>query len=218
MGIYTILHSAVSIDGRLDWFSADIGLYYECAAHWQVDAVLAGSETMLAAEVLFPESPVEEGGDVPPADLPLLVVPDSKGRIAAWDRWRRAPYWRDIVVLCSDATPRAYLECLERAGIDCIVAGADRVDLRAALGELERRYGVTTLRVDSGGTLSGVLLREGLVDEVSLLVHPALVGGISPRSFFRAPDPVSPDAVIPCRLAHVGQLRGDIVWLRYTVG
>ena len=32
------------------------------------------------------------------------------------------------------------------------------------------------MRVDSGGALNGALLRAGLVDEISLLVHPVLVG------------------------------------------
>jgi len=36
------------------------------------------------------------------------------------------------------------------------------------------------------GRLNGVLFRAGLVDEVSVLVNPCLVGGTSPRSIFRA--------------------------------
>jgi 2,5-diamino-6-(ribosylamino)-4(3H)-pyrimidinone 5'-phosphate reductase len=74
---------------------------------------------------------------------------------------------------------------------------------------------ITKVRVDSGGILSGVLLRAGLVNEVSVLVGPCLVGGTSPRSMFVAPDLASPDGVIPLRLTAVEQMRGDIIWLRY---
>jgi 2,5-diamino-6-(ribosylamino)-4(3H)-pyrimidinone 5'-phosphate reductase len=56
--------------------------------------------------------------------------------------------------------------------IDYIVAGDDHVDLRLTLEELNARYGVRIVRVDSGGTLNGVLLRAGLVDEVSALINP----------------------------------------------
>ncbi len=42
-----ILHNAVSADGRVDWFPADIGLFYELAATWHEDATLAGSGTIL---------------------------------------------------------------------------------------------------------------------------------------------------------------------------
>jgi 2,5-diamino-6-(ribosylamino)-4(3H)-pyrimidinone 5'-phosphate reductase len=73
------------------------------------------------------------------------------------------------------------------------------------------------VRVDSGGILNGVLLRQGLVDEVSLLIDSSLVGGTSPRSMFVAPDLVSPDGVIDVRLTHVEELREGGVWLRYDV-
>ena len=71
--------------------------------------------------------------------------------------------------------------------------------------------------MDSGGTLNGVLLREGVVDEVSLLIDPSLVGGTSPRSVFVAPELASPDDVIGARLTHVEDLGNGVVWLRYDV-
>jgi 2,5-diamino-6-(ribosylamino)-4(3H)-pyrimidinone 5'-phosphate reductase len=77
--------------------------------------------------------------------------------------------------------------------------------------------GVQTVRVDSGGLLNGVLLRAGLVDEVNVLVAPCLVGGTTPRSMFSAPDLDTLEGVIPLRLTHVEQMRGDVVWLRYRL-
>lgn len=41
-----ILYDGVSLDGRTDWFTGDVGLYYELAARWNADAILAGSETI----------------------------------------------------------------------------------------------------------------------------------------------------------------------------
>jgi 2,5-diamino-6-(ribosylamino)-4(3H)-pyrimidinone 5'-phosphate reductase len=73
------------------------------------------------------------------------------------------------------------------------------------------------VRVDSGGILNGVLLRAGLVDEVSLILNPCLVGGTSPKSLYVAPDLTSPEGVIPVKLTHVEQVEGDFVWLRYEV-
>ena len=55
---------------------------------------------------------------------------------------------------------------------------------RQALDVLRRQFGTTAVRVDSGGTLNGVLLRAGLVDELHVLVHPTLVGGITQKTFF----------------------------------
>ena len=121
------------------------------------------------------------------------------------------------MVLCSESTSAEYIDYLEMRNIQCVIAGEDRVDMRSALGVLKLHYGVETVRVDSGGTLNGILLRQGLVDEVSLLIHPNLVGGLSPRSFFRAKDLSSPEGVLPLKLVHFEKLRNDILWLRYEV-
>jgi 2,5-diamino-6-(ribosylamino)-4(3H)-pyrimidinone 5'-phosphate reductase len=144
-------------------------------------------------------------------------VPDSRGRIRTWHHWLQLPYWKGAVVLVCRTTPKEYLEYLNRRHIDAIVAGDGHVDYRTALEELNDRYDVKVVRVDSGGTLNGHLLRAGLVDEVSLLVHPALVGGVSPRSAFRAPDLTGPDGVTPLKLLAVEEVRDGIVWLRYEV-
>ena len=71
--------------------------------------------------------------------------------------------------------------------------------------------------MDSGGTLNGVMLRAGLVDEVNLLVYPYLVGGVTPKSFFRAPDLLAADGVIKLRMLHLEQMRDEIVWLQYQI-
>jgi 2,5-diamino-6-(ribosylamino)-4(3H)-pyrimidinone 5'-phosphate reductase len=73
------------------------------------------------------------------------------------------------------------------------------------------------VRVDSGGALSGALVRAGLVDEVSVLLEPVLVGGVTPRTFLRGPDPAAPDDVAKLRLLNVEQFDDGLVWLRYGV-
>jgi 2,5-diamino-6-(ribosylamino)-4(3H)-pyrimidinone 5'-phosphate reductase len=218
-----ILHNAVSVDGRVDWFSPDVGLYYEVASRWDVDAILSGSETMLEgfkgvdSQAEGTPSDGELGGAAPPSHGPLLAVTDSRGRIRQWGLIRNQPYWRDAIALVSASTPEEYLSYLGEEGVQYILTGDEHVDLRKGLEELHSRYSVESVRVDSGGTLNGVLLRHGLVDEVSLLIEPSLVGGTSPRSIFRAPDLASPDGVIDLRLTHVEQLGDDVVWIRYDV-
>jgi 2,5-diamino-6-(ribosylamino)-4(3H)-pyrimidinone 5'-phosphate reductase len=217
-----VLHNEVSIDGRMDTFSADMGLYYGLAGHWKAQAMLSGSATMLAA---FPpdegDAPQEEA-PAPPARDPdeqrqWLVIVDSRGRLRGWPQIRNQPYWRDVIVLCSRATPQAYVEDLHKREIEHIVAGEDGVDLQAALAELRARYGVELVRVDSGGVLNGALLREGLVHEISLILSPYLVGGTTPRSFFVAPDLSSEEGVIDLRLTHVERVEENTLWLRYEI-
>ncbi|MCL7413543.1 MAG: RibD family protein [ANME-2 cluster archaeon] len=215
-----ILHNEISVDGRIDWITPDIGLFYELASRWKEDATLAGSNTILKQEEEMPEEdeeafepPVKNSGD----SRPLLVVPDSKGRVRKWHALRKIGYWRDVVVLCSHSTPGTYLDYLKKRHIDYIVAGDNYVDLKAALEELNARYGIRLVRVDSGGTLNGVLLRAGMVDEISVLINPSLVGGTSPRSFFRAPDLNLPEGIIKLKFIHFEIIKDDIIWLRYKV-
>ena len=221
-----ILHNGVSLDGRVDGYQGGIGQFYQVASAFQADAMLSGSDTLLVAYEAAPPADVDLAEDLPtePAATPngddtraLLVVPDSRGRIHNWSRIRREPWWRDVVVLCSQTTPQDYVDGLKEMGVDYIVAGDDRVDFRAALEALNARYGIQTVQVDSGGTLNGVLLRAGLVAEISLLISPSLAGGMSPRSIYRAPDLASAEGIIPLRLFHLEQLEDDIVWLRYKV-
>jgi 2,5-diamino-6-(ribosylamino)-4(3H)-pyrimidinone 5'-phosphate reductase len=215
-----ILHTAVSVDGRTDYFSPDLGLFYGLIREWQEDATLVGSETFLhATEAERVDENSHAKAPTPATDdrRPLLVVPDSRGRVRAWSAVPRMSHWRASVALVSRTTSHEYLDYLRQRSVDIIMAGQERVDFRAALEELSDRYAVRTVRVDSGGTLNGVLLRAGLVDEVSVLVHPALVGGTSSRSLYRAPDLASPDGVIPVSLTSVECREGGVVWLRYAV-
>jgi len=217
-----ILHNAVSADGRMDWFEANLETYYELAGRFDEDVTLAGSGTMLQSplgEALAREpEEIPEPAEIDPADARrILAVPDSRDRIKNWTSLRTLPFWRDVLALSSSTAPPAQIERFKRQGIPYFLAGRTRVDLGAALAAIAGRYNAKTIRVDSGGTLNGVLLRRGLVDEISLLVHPQLVGGISPRTIFRADDLTSAEDVIRLELTANETLSGGLVWLRYNV-
>jgi 2,5-diamino-6-(ribosylamino)-4(3H)-pyrimidinone 5'-phosphate reductase len=217
-----ILHNGASVDGRMDWYTGDVGLYYELAARWQADAILTGSNTVLAAYAAH-DMPEEDAAAYEPPETrlddprALLVIVDSRGRVRNWQRVRKEPYFRDAIALCSHATPKTYLSYLQERQVAYILAGDDRVDLRLALEELKARYQVKAVRVDSGGMLNGALLRAGLVDEVSVIVDACLVGGTTPRSIFTAPDLTSSEGAIPLKLIQVEKVKGDSVWLCYEV-
>jgi 2,5-diamino-6-(ribosylamino)-4(3H)-pyrimidinone 5'-phosphate reductase len=215
---HVVLHVEASLDGRIDWIRPDIGRFHALAARFQEEAILTGADTLLEGpglpETDDVEAPAEEeiGGDGP-----LLVVVDSRGRLDVWHWLRRQQYWRDALAVVSEATPAAARQRLSAKGVDTISTTGKRVDLRAALEQLSERFGVRTVRVDSGGALSGALLRAGLLDEVSVLVDPVLVGGVTPRTFVRGPDPASFADVAQLRLAHLEALDDGTVWLRYDV-
>lgn len=53
----------------------------------------------------------------------------------------------------------------------------DEIDFEDLFIKLKNDYGVKRVTVQSGGTLNSVFLREKLIDELSIVVAPALVGG-----------------------------------------
>jgi len=220
-----ILHTATSLDGRITGFPADLDLYYTLAAQWNPDAILFGSETVLAAFRENPSMevpPEHEEMFTPPKDIktdprPLLVIADSRGRVRCWDAIRKWPYMRDVLALCSSATPQEYLRYLASRRIDTIVAGDDRIDMRAALEALHARYGIRVLRVDSGGTLNSVLLHAGLVDEISVLIHPFIAGGKADPTLS---DPLKagiPELQVPLLLQSTEVVGNGVVWARYSL-
>ena len=221
---HVILHTATSLDGRITNFPADLDLYYSLAARWNPDAILFGSETVLAAVSDNPslEVPPEHEEIFRPLEntesdpRPLLVIADSRGRVWCWDAIRKWPYMRGLLAICTSSTPQEYLSYLAEKEIGTIIAGDYRIDMRSALEALNARYGVKVVRVDSGGTLNSVLLNSGLVDEVSFLIHPFLAGGKPDPTIF---DPLKagiPVLQIPLQLTHSEILEHGIIWARYT--
>ncbi len=213
-----IVHTEVSVDGRMDWLRDDGFLYYRLIGDWGIDAMLSGSGTMLAA---YPNADTEAELAVPkpekPAGMQRLVVVDSRAQLRCWRQMQQGEWWGEVTALVSEATPRAAVAELEALGVDVIVAGEERVDLRAALEALATRYGIKGVRVDSGGILIGALFRAGLVDELSVILSPTLIGGTSPRSFYVAPDLASAEGAISLRLLSMEAVDTDFVWLRYAV-
>jgi 2,5-diamino-6-(ribosylamino)-4(3H)-pyrimidinone 5'-phosphate reductase len=212
-----ILYTAISLDGRTTGFSVDMGLFYSLAQQWGEDASLVGCDTLLNAPDEIPEE-MEDTIDTPSPDdpRPILVVPDSRGRLRSWHYWKKQPYWKSCVALCTEHTPTEYLEYLKHQGVETLVAGTEHVDFGQALEYLNRQFGVTTIRVDSGGTLNGVLLKAGLVDELHLLVHPTLVGGNDQRTFFTELN-LDAKGEIPLQFLDSKLLEQGILLLSYAV-
>lgn len=244
---HVIVHQSSSVDGRLtlspdtllllgdERWTAVAGSsndgYEHAKKEFLPQAILEGSGSfVLDSQMPDPLPPVEDD-TAPLYDdfLPDTVVRqpgrkwftvvDSQGRI----RWlyKELPdeewaSWHVLVLACRQ-TPPAYLAYLRRETIPYLLAGTERVDLGRALEKLHTLLNVTTLLSTAGGRLNGALLRANLIDELSLDVFPALIGGTRTPSLFDSPD-LAPDE-FPTRMELISaQPRDDgHVWLRYRV-
>lgn len=180
-----VMHTQISLDGRIRGFE-DTGIYYRLSYRFNSDMILFGAKTVAAAAEKFPPEKEEDffkPADDPNDTRPLAIVPDSRGSLRNLHLFRNMPYLRDVIVLVSQATPQAYLDYLKERNYDFITAGDDHVDYRKAFEILSDRYNCKTIRTDTGGTLTNVLLRQGLIDEISLVISPVLVGTAVPNLF-----------------------------------
>ncbi len=183
-----IMHNSISLDGRVTGFMPDIGLHYGIVGDYRADIYMAGSVTARTGIELYGGAPPETAADFerPKRDRGLShwVIPDTKGTLKGMlHALRRNEHCRDIILLLSRRTGRDYIEYLEERNYEYIVCGDDVVDYPTAFDCLRTLHGAERILVDSGPTLSGILLAQGLVDEISLLVHPCLVGGDGPVIF-----------------------------------
>ncbi|MEU9559855.1 dihydrofolate reductase family protein [Streptomyces fumanus] len=186
---YVLLSAAVSLDGYLDDTGPERLLLSGPADFERVDEVRAGVDAILV------------GAGTIRADDPRLLVRSAERRAARVARgWAEYPlkvtvsgsgeldpgaaFWHtggEKVLLTTDAgAARA-----RALGIGAeVVALGDAIEWRTALEYLHDRRGVRRLMVEGGGTVHTQLLRQGLADELQLVLAPLLVGDPgAPRLF-----------------------------------
>lgn len=182
-----VMHNSVSLDGAFIGFEVDIGQHYSIARAYWINMILTGSRTVVTGIEIYEKAPPseEESDLVKPekgSGIPYWVVPDTGGVTQGLLHIiRRSEFCRDVILLVSEKTSRKFIDYLEERHYDYLVCGQDKVDLATALNWLSEKYAVDILMVDAGPTLNRVLLKHGLVDEISLLVHPVVVGSSSDK-------------------------------------
>lgn len=172
------LKLAMSLDGRTalsngssQWITGEASR--NDVQHWRArsSAVLTGVGTVLADDPrldvrLPPEKPEDEPWQ------PLRVILDTRLRTPTDSRLFTTG--GEVLIMTEDPTRGATLAEMGVA-VEAIPASHGRLDLVAVIdrmGELE----VNELLVEAGPTLSGEMLRQGLVDELLLYVAPKMLG------------------------------------------
>ena len=123
-----------------------------------------------------------------PGQRGWFAVVDGRGRVRAgmtefpgWEGWR-------TLHLVSETSPSDYLAFLRSREIPYLVSGREQVDLEQVLVKMRSLLGVDCVVSTAGARLNGALLRAGLIDEVSLVFLPALIGGSRTPELFRCAD------------------------------
>jgi len=123
-----------------------------------------------------------------------------------------------ILVVLSEQVSDAHLAGLRSDGVGYLFAGAESFDLDLALEALGSELGLERLLLEGGGTINGAFLRAGLIDEISLIIEPAIDGSRHGPSVFDGGD--VGDAPLPLKdlkLVSHALIGESVLWLRYHV-
>jgi riboflavin biosynthesis pyrimidine reductase len=144
------------------------------------------------------------------------VVLDPRGKIG----WGRSDIGDDpIVVVLSETVPDAHLAGLRGEGVSYIFAGKAELDLALAIDILNRELGVKRLLLEGGGGANGAFLRAGLVDELNLILCPAVDGAKGAPSVFDSTDAEADHRapITAMTLESSRHLEGGALLLRYLI-
>jgi riboflavin biosynthesis pyrimidine reductase len=144
------------------------------------------------------------------------VVLDANGKIG----WGRSDIGGDpIVVVLTEQVSDAHLAGLRSEGVSYIFAGKSELDLALVLDILNRELGVKRLLLEGGGGANGAFLRAGLIDELNLVIVPAVDGAKGAPSVFDSTEAETDQRapVTAMTLEDSRTLDGGAVLLRYKI-
>jgi 2,5-diamino-6-(ribosylamino)-4(3H)-pyrimidinone 5'-phosphate reductase len=182
--MHVVVNAAMSADGKLSTrereqiaISGPDDFDRVDALRAESDAVMVGVGTVLADDPsLTVDDPDRRRARRDRGD------PENPARVVA-DSQVRTPTDAQVLdeaattyLLTSEAAPPDFVTEIEETGATVVTAGDQRVDLAAALSELEAD-GIERLMVEGGGELIFSLFDAGLVDELSVFVGSTVIGG-----------------------------------------
>jgi|SRR5450756_995303 len=144
------------------------------------------------------------------------VVLDTHGKIA----WGRSDIGGDpIVVVLAETVSDAHLAGLRGEGVSYFFAGRSELDLALVLDVLNRELGVKRLLLEGGGGSNGAFLRAGLIDELDLILCPAVDGAKGAPSVFDSPEAEAghPAPITAMALESSRVLEDGAMLLRYRI-
>nr|WP_320145699.1 dihydrofolate reductase family protein [uncultured Anaeromusa sp.] len=231
---YIICHMVTSLDGKVTGdflrkseYSHLIEDYYRIHREYGANAFLCGRVTM---ESSFPQPPtppepytgkpiVREDYVAESAAFYAIAI-DSQGKLW-WQNHTIADadpgyHGAHIVEVLTQNVSDTFLAHLRKKGISYLFGGETELDLVLVVQKLKKLFGIEKLLLEGGGIVNGSFLQAGLVDEISLVVVPAVEGSEKSMSLFKTGIyPFSSKSAASFRLKDAQRLTNDGLWLTY---
>lgn len=101
-----------------------------------------------------------------------------------------------------------------------IIKYENEIDFVDLFNKLESQFGVDRLTIQSGGTLNSVLLRNKLIDKISIVLTPCLIGGKDTPTLIDGLSLISKEdlkQIKALKLEKVDVLKDSYLHIQYTV-
>ena len=155
-----------------------------------------------------------------PKKLPVsFIVIDNKPHLTAGGIQYLAKKSKNLYIVTSNKNHPAFDLKKSQSNID-ILFYENEIDLGDMMGRLKKDHGVDRVTIQTGGTLNAVFIRQGLVDYLSLVVAPLLVGGKTTPTLMDGESLHSQSELFnlkALRLEKCEQLKDSYLHLRYRV-
>ncbi len=172
---------AVSLDGKIatksgdsKWISGSEARKFVHNLRYTTDAVMTGVNTVLIDNPRLTSRCGGRGGEA--KKQPLRVIVDSKGRTPLGAQIFSEP--GEVLLALGRLAKSEEKATFTQTGAELVElpSAGGRVDLEGLLKVLGERE-ITSVLVESGGTLLGSLFDNGLVDKVIAFIAPIIIGG-----------------------------------------
>lgn len=216
-----------SIDGRLHpsrWTASPDGTTRDWSAAYEAlhgelggDGWIVGRTTMAEMAKGERHPPADPGTPARPIHFatregPFAIALDRSGKL----HFAKPDIGGDhVVVLLGHDAPDSHLAELAADGISYVVAQDEAMALAPLLDVLAEELGIATLLLEGGGHVNGSSLAAGLVDELRVVLAPALDGSPSPAIVEAGPDGLK--GKIRLSLLACDRLEHGALALRYAV-
>jgi riboflavin biosynthesis pyrimidine reductase len=217
-----------SIDGRLhpsrftaspDGTRRDWSAQYEKVhASLEANAWLVGRVTMAEMSKTGPHAPsgpwtVQRPIHVARTDASAFAVAlDPSGKLHFQSGTLSGDH---VIVLLGRDVPDSHLAELAADGVSYIVSAGAESDIPRLLDVLAREFGITHLVIEGGAKANGAFLASHVVDELRVLVAPALDGAEGVQGIVDYRDGLA--GVVEMQLKSADVLDHGVVQLTYTV-
>lgn len=222
-----------SLDGKIDgdFFGATetlpaLSAYGSLRGHYMPEATVYGATTMLGGyadcqapkfsrttRIQYAEDYISPEG-IKTANFIVSLGPNGTLGFSSHIIRKSGRTPAHVIQVLTSQVSAEYLTYLREKGISYLFAGEKTISCKLLLDKLAHHFQIRRVMVAGGGIMNWSFLREGLIDELSLVLAPVADGGRA-ASIFEQGRFFSSGKPAAFRLLEVKRLDGDALWLRY---